>query len=66
MTLLDMLLKMIDRRVRGGANRKQSEELLKELFASHSGDNLAKALNYEGFATPKFAEKVVQFITQNN
>jgi hypothetical protein len=42
---------LIARRVKGGANEAESRALLAELTAALSGDNLAHALVYNGFAT---------------
>jgi len=50
---------LIDRRVAGGADREESQHLLAELLAAHTGDNLANALVHQGFATAKQAEKYV-------
>ena len=43
------MMRMVDRRVRGGHNPKESYALLLELCAAHSGDNLDFALHYNGF-----------------
>lgn len=42
--------RLIARRVKGGANETQSRALLADLIGSHDGDNLAFALEYNGFA----------------
>lgn len=46
---------MIARRVKAGYSEEGAGLLLRELLDSHSGDNLAHALFYEGFATPAAA-----------
>lgn len=50
---------MINRRVRKGFNRRQSEELLQSLMDEHQGINLAYALAYNGYATDTQAAKFV-------
>lgn len=50
---------MINRRTRQGHTAKDSAELLSQLIASHSGDNLAVALAYQGFATERQALRFV-------
>lgn len=48
---------MVDRRVRKGNDRAESEALLEKVIAAHSvHDNLVYALVYHGFATEKQAE----------
>lgn len=41
--------RMLARYVRNGGNAKRGAELLAELLAAHSGDNLTHALAYNGF-----------------
>lgn len=41
--------KMIARRIRLGYNEAASRALLAQLVAAHDGDNLAFALQYNGF-----------------
>ena len=50
---------LIARRVSRGFNLIESGELLSELVARHSGDNLAHALVYQGFATDAQAHAFV-------
>lgn len=49
------MTKMIERRIRKGHNPAETVELFNELVTAHSGDNLAFALHYHGFATEKMA-----------
>lgn len=42
---------------RKGANPAESAKLLAELIRDHSGDNLASALAYNGFATVRTADR---------
>ena len=49
--------KMIARRVSKGHNAKQSADVLTDIIARHSGDNLASALVYNSFATARTAER---------
>lgn len=46
---------MIKRRVRAGYPEEGCEYALRDLLASHSGDNLAHALEYNGFVTANAA-----------
>ena len=46
---------LISRRAAKGFNPEESESLLDEILAMHSGDNLAHALFYNSFATEKQA-----------
>lgn len=48
---------LIQRHTRGGANPDESAALLAELLDAHHGDNLAHALNYNGYATPARADR---------
>lgn len=48
--------RMIARRVAKGATEAESRALLAELTSTHSGDNLAAALVYWRFATPRAAD----------
>ncbi|EYT57207.1 hypothetical protein [Microbacterium sp. UCD-TDU] len=57
MTTTPQADKLIATRVRKGANPAESAELLAELATSHTGDNLAHALEYQGFATAASAER---------
>lgn len=41
--------KLIVTRMKGGANAVESAALLTDLIESHTGDNLASALLYNGF-----------------
>lgn len=52
---------LIQRRVNKGFGRGDSEQLLSELCAAHSGDNLVHALVYNEFATQRQAERFVEF-----
>lgn len=48
--------RLIEHRIRTGGNPAESAQLLHEIASSHSGDNLAFALHYNGFATQAHAE----------
>lgn len=53
---------LITRRSNQGYSLAESEALLDELLQAHSGDNLAHALVYEGFATEARALKVAEVL----
>lgn len=53
MTTTPQADKLIATRVRKGANPTESAQLLNELATAHTGDNLASALTYQGFATAR-------------
>lgn len=48
---------MIARRVAKNGNPAEAAAMLDELLTAHSGDNLAFALHYNGFATAAKADK---------
>jgi len=50
--------KMIQRLVKKGANPIKAVELLNQLFATHSQENLIVALRYYNFITAGQAEKM--------
>ena len=52
--------RLIARRVKGGANETQSIALLLDLLDSHEGDNLAYALEYNGFTPAGRGHAAVQ------
>lgn len=56
----DQLSTMVERRASKGHNFDQSMELLLELCNAHSGNNLATALVYDGYATEKQASRFTQ------
>jgi len=49
--------KLITTRIRKGGNPTDSARLLTKLIASHSGDNLAHALHYNGYTTAASASR---------
>lgn len=51
---------LVERRVRHGANREESQALLAQLCESCSGDNLAHALVYHDFATEQQAYRFIE------
>lgn len=57
MTTTPQADKLIATHVRKGANPAESALLLAELAAAHTGDNLAHALEYNGFTTAASAER---------
>lgn len=56
MSVEQMTEKMISRRVSKGWNEADSRVALNELINAVSNQNLAYALNYQGFATISFGE----------
>lgn len=64
MTTKEMTDQMIARRVRGGYNEAESRAQLVELLSNYTGDNLAFALCYEGFATEAKAYKFIRAINE--
>lgn len=56
--------KLIERRARRGHNANESQALLNELLAAHTGDNLEYALVYNDFATEAGAAKFVAQLTK--
>lgn len=54
---------LIRRAVKGGANPADAQTRLTRILQAHSGDNLAYALVYEGFATEAQASKYINSIT---
>jgi hypothetical protein len=62
MKVSQMTEKMISRRVSKGANESESRATLTELINLVSNQNLAYALNYQGFATYSFGEKFAQAV----
>lgn len=56
MSVSQMTEKMISRRVSKGWNEADSRVALAELINTFSNQNLAYALNYQGFATYSFGE----------
>lgn len=53
---------LIARRASKGFRADESAALLTSLLEAHSGDNLAHALAFEGFATPSQAARFVASI----
>lgn len=49
---------LIGNRVRKGYDKATSVVILNQLLVAHTGDNLAHALTYSGFATEKQAIKI--------
>ena len=62
MNITKTLTRMVERRVKFGANKMESADLLRDLLAAHKGDNLVHALCYEGFATELQATRLAKYL----